>query len=59
MVQQHMFVAFLTFYMYRTSDIHWRSFVWREKAENVIMVFNHACYVFQPSIAQKEKLHNE
>ena len=26
--------------------------------ENVIMMFNHAGHVFQPSIIEKEKLHN-
>ena len=26
--------------------------------ENVIMIFNHAAYVLQPSVIEKEKLHN-
>jgi len=56
MVEQQVFVAFLTFYMNPTSDIHWRSFVWKKttprQVENVITMFNHASYVFSTFYCQ-------
>jgi len=58
MIEQHVFVACLTIYMYLTWDNHWRSFYLKTPpmhVENVIMMFNHAVYVFQPPIIENRK----